>query len=471
MTTLRSTTLLLAATIATLGATNAAALRIPPADMTTWQLQTPASDQRFDTAVFVTLNDAAFTSSVVVADPSVMYPVEYIMGDLNERYARAVASAVFGNATVAGAEGAPPDGVATLRLSSINLLHRVGKGFATRDITDYVQATWSLSDLTGREIYRFTFAGTATSNSGAGKAYGPKGRERTGLAYQDLLENTVRGFAASTAMRRFALIPELYLHSERRLAEGERRLQTALERDRILVLEAMLWFAVEQSADDVYAFAHEQVETAGIVALQDESVLLHTAVQSSSDALFESVAASSRDLEIREGGRTPLYRAMFLERSDRALKLISLGARPIIDAPDSVYIAAEANYKIATLLGSEPAKASEAFAAARAGYESAIVEAQSSIQGNEAAIWANKVARILAPAIQMGQAQIIAGAEARAMAAQTGFVGFATSVYTPAQYDSSTPREAIAALNQLIEHCRSRLAEIEQNTGGSATPR
>lgn len=443
-------------------APRAESLSIPPADMSTWVLQPPASvSAQFEVPVHGTLNPNVYTSSVVTT-PDVMYPVQYIIGDLHERYVKAVLAALFTRSTFSSSGGAASAGVATLKLISVSNTHYVGKGFATREITDRIIAKWGLYDPGGQLIYQFSFAGTAASNSGLGKGYGARGRERTGRAHQDLLENTVRELAASPQLLRFDRIAPLYLDPSQRLVDAEALIRGSAADRLTATLDAVRWLAAERGDVSLYQIARNAITAQNVNALKDDSPILHTTIRSGSEPLFAAVLPNSHNLEIDEEGWTPLYRLMFREEHARALALVEAGARPVIDTMGHAFIAAEFNFKLATLLATTPAKGGLAFAAARSNYLQAIDEAKRDIQRNENEIWATKWANILAPALQAAQAGAIASAQARAAACQTGYIGFGSSVYTPARFDASSPRAAIEALQDLIRHCEQRLTVIPE---------
>ncbi|HQX77089.1 MAG TPA: hypothetical protein PK681_10160 [Steroidobacteraceae bacterium] len=434
-------------------------LSIPPADMSTWAFNVPAAPARYTFPVFGTLNDNVYTSRVVT-HPSVTYPVTYIMGDVHERYVQAVLQALFATHRFGAAGSAPGANTLTLRLIALHNVHTVGKGFATRDITDLITASWGLFDPEGVEVYRFHFSGTATSNSGLGKGYGPRGRERTGLAYQDLLNNTVLGLAAAEQLQRVEQIPELYVHPAERVIRARLMVRGEVLPDASRVLSGMRWLAAERGDHDLYQVAAHEIARRNLTDLSDTSALLHTVIRSDNEALFSEVLRSSRTPDVMEHGRSPLQQTLIRGQDARAVALVRAGARPQVNAPGDVYLAAELNFALAGLLVAMPQAASVAYAAARRDYDATIAEAQEAIRRNEIDLWATRWARILAPALQGA----LAGAEARAVAEagarQTGLMGFGTAVYRPAEFDTSTPKGAITYLNDLVRRCNEQLARI-----------
>jgi hypothetical protein len=440
----------------------AESLKIPPADMSSWALQAPADVAvQFDVPIHGTLNPNVYTSRIVTT-PDVTYPVQYIIGDLHERYVKAAIAALFRQSTFASGNAAGPAGVATLRLIAVSNTHYVGKGFATRDITDQIVAQWGLFDLSGQLIYPFTFSGSAVSYSGLGKAYSARGRERTGRAHQDLLDNTARAFAASAQLKRFNLIAPLYLDAAQRLANADALIKASTDAGRAAIFDAVRWLAAERGDPALYRLVRSAIETQQLAALIDDSPLLHTAIKSGNEPLLSAIIANSRNLEVLEDGWTPLYRLMLREEHGRAVALVSAGATPVVEAAEQPFVAAEFNYKLATLLGATPGKAKLAFAAARTNYTAAVAEARRDIQKNENEIWATRWANILAPALLVAQASAIASAQASAGALQTGFIGFGSSVYTPKRFDANTPKATIIALEDLMRHCEQRLASIPE---------
>lgn len=436
-------------------------LSIPPADLSTWAFNLPDVPARYNFPVFGTLNDNIYTSRVVT-HPSVTYPVTYIMGDVHERYVQSVLQALFATHHFGPAGSPPAANAVTLRLIALHNVHTVGKGFATRDITDLITASWGLFDPQGAEIYRFHFSGTATSNSGLGKGYGPRGRERTGLAYQDLLNNTVTGLSAAEQLQRVEQIPELYVHPAERVTRAELLVRDDGLPDASRKLAAMRWLATERGDHDLYQVAAREIARRNLTELSDTSALLHRVIRSDNEALFSAVLGSSRTPDVIEDGRSPLMQVLMRGQNARPIALVNAGARPEINAPGDAYLAAELNFALAALLTASPQAATVAYAAARRDYNATITEAQEAIRRNEIDLWATRWARILAPALQGA----LAGAEARAVAEagarQTGLMGFGTAIYRPAEFDSSTPKGAIAYLNDLVRRCNEQLAKIPE---------
>ena len=304
--------------------------------------------------------------------------------------------------------------------------------------------------------------GRATSPSGLGKSYGPRGRERTGLAHQDLLEKTVRGLAASVELQRFALLSDLHRRPEQSQELAREEIAAASAAGRNALLQALLTLAVDRGDFDLYSLAHDEVDARGIAEQQDESVLLHAVLAAEDERLFAAVVGSSTNLEVEERDATPLGRVLLMGRDARALALVNAGASPVARIPGEAFGAAELNFHLAGLLKDDEARSRAAYRAARAQYQAAISEAERSIEMNEAEIWAAKWANIIAPVLQGAIAATTAQAQAGAIARQYGTVGFAASIYSPAQFDITIPTGAIEYLEDRIRHCRERLARIPE---------
>lgn len=346
----------LAALLLSLGA---AALKIPPADMNGWVFQPPTDVVPFDVAIHGSLNADAYRDMG-------NYPAQYIVGDLPENYARVVVKSLFRQHTFSAAGNPAPAGSAVLQLVLVTTVHIWGKGMATRDMTDEVTAKWEVRDATGQVLHEFVFTGRATSPSGLGKAYGPRGRERTGLAHQDLLEKTLRGLAASAPLQRFVLLSELHLQPERSHEHARAKIAAVGDAGRNALLQAMLILAVDRGDFELYSLAHDEVDARNIADLQDESFLLHAVLATGDERLFASVVGSSTNLEVEERGSTPLGRLLLMGRDARALALVNAGASPVARIAGEAFDAAELNFQFAELLLGDDAKSRAAYAAARA---------------------------------------------------------------------------------------------------------
>ena len=356
---MNSVTRLLAGLAALSLSPGVSALKIPPADMNGWVFQLPADVAQFDVAMHGTLNADAYRDMG-------NYPAQYIVGDLPENYAQAVVKSLFREPTFSPAGSPVSAGSAVLQLVSMTTVHLWGKGMATRDMTDEVTAQWELRDPAGRVLHEFVFMGRATSPSGLGKAYGPRGRERTGLAHQDLLEKTARGLAASVELQRFALLSELHLQPERSHEHARAKIAAVDDAERNALLQAMLTLAVDRGDFELYSIAQGEVDARSIAELQDESGLLHAVLATGDERLFTSVVSNSTNLDVAEREATPLGRLLLMVRDARALALVSAGASPVARIPGDAFGAAELNFHLAGLLAGDNAKSRAAYAAARA---------------------------------------------------------------------------------------------------------
>lgn len=126
------------------------------------------------------------------------YLMPYALGDVEQHYARGVATSVLPGAQFGGPR-AP--GVPELRLMSFShgmFAHTSG---SIPDVTDEVTARWVLLDGAGVTVARYVFVGARTAATGMGtrSEHHAMAQARGVAAIDDLYRKTVAGLAAARA--------------------------------------------------------------------------------------------------------------------------------------------------------------------------------------------------------------------------------------------------------------------------------
>jgi hypothetical protein len=176
---------------------------LPPADLSGTEFAPVRAVHVFSGPILISVDPGAVRQRVY-GSGSANYGWQYQFGDVERRYAQAVANAVFANPSFTARAS---DRIPEMRLTSFSHTLITHSSGSMPDVTDEATAHWTLFDANGIERARFVFVGHHSAATGLGgrEAHRAMAQKRGRAALVDLYNNSVARLAAGSEFARLKL--------------------------------------------------------------------------------------------------------------------------------------------------------------------------------------------------------------------------------------------------------------------------